>query len=214
MNHHRNNATPPSRPPSNSAGRITLHRPLLVPFHRRLRHRLQPHHTIHRPFPTSSISPRQPSTGHVSSLIAPAWPWNPHETNLIRAGYKPAFAPTALGIQSAPQNSSTTAAPAGSASPTARNCTSTATSAAATKKPAKMAEPRARMARHKGQMNFSSERMSLQLLGPYLPLRESPYETLTDMNQNSPPPPSRLRRPQPAPVLLIRASPRNRARPR
>ncbi|PKY00895.1 TFIID-18kDa-domain-containing protein [Aspergillus campestris IBT 28561] len=173
MNHHRNKATPPSRPPSNSTGRIAPHRPPAVPFSRHLQHRLQPHHNhIPRASQPSSISPRQPSTGHVSSLIAPAWPWNPHETNLIRAGYKPAFAP-------APQN--TTAAPAGSTATTPGKCTSTATSAAAPKKPAKMAEPRARMARHKGQMNFSSElRLLLLAYGDPSPHPSFPSEPLPE----------------------------------
>ncbi|PYI01716.1 putative transcription initiation factor TFIID subunit 13 [Aspergillus sclerotiicarbonarius CBS 121057] len=74
--------------------------------------------------------PRQPGTGHVSSQLAPPWPFNPEETALIRAGYRPAFTPEPVAADE--EN-------------------------AFSKNTTKMAEPRARAARHKGQMNFASE---------------------------------------------------------
>ncbi|PYH95829.1 TFIID-18kDa-domain-containing protein [Aspergillus ellipticus CBS 707.79] len=76
--------------------------------------------------------PRQPSTGHLPSNLAPPYPLTDHETQLIRAGYRLAFKPAP--VPAAPANDP-----------------------AASKRPRKMAEPRARAARHKGQMNFSSE---------------------------------------------------------
>ena len=91
-----------------------------------------------RPLPSSQTSrvpsgpPRQSSTGHVSSQLAPPWPFNPQETALIRAGYRPAFTPAPVAADQ--ENASS-------------------------QKTKKMAEPRARAARHKGQMNFASERM-------------------------------------------------------
>ena len=81
--------------------------------------------------PTSS---RQPSSGHVSSDLAPPWPFNLQDTALIRSGYGPAFKPT----------------------------DSKDSKDKSKKKPtSKMAEPRARAPRHKGQLNFPTERMFL-----------------------------------------------------
>lgn len=42
---------------------------------------------------------RHPSSGHVSSSLAPAWPFNPQDTALIRAGYNPAFKPASTATQ-------------------------------------------------------------------------------------------------------------------
>lgn len=79
--------------------------------------------------------------GHVSRRLAPPWPFNPQETALIRAGYRPAFKPDATTL--------TEKTPASGKDLRGRE---------------KMAEPRARAARHKGQMNFAAERWSPQLL--------------------------------------------------
>lgn len=79
---------------------------------------------------SSPSTSRQPSSGHVSSDLAPAWPFNQQETSLIRYGYIPAYKPTCSDDKSKPPTS-------------------------------KMAEPRARAPRHKGQMNFPTERMFL-----------------------------------------------------
>ena len=62
-------------------------------------------------------------TGHAPSKLVYSWPYNPQETDLIRAGYKLVYKPSK-----------------------------------AERSKNKMAEPRARVARHKGQMNFPSER--------------------------------------------------------
>lgn len=83
--------------------------------------------------PTRSLDP-----GNVPSELAPAWPFNPQDTALIRTrAYQPAFKPSVtsdhLGTEDTPD-------PVKSA-----------------KEKGKMAEPRARAARHKGQMNFPSE---------------------------------------------------------
>jgi transcription initiation factor TFIID subunit 13 len=72
----------------------------------------------------------------VSSQLAPPWPFNPQETALIRAGYRPAFKPNTAKNEDP--------APVANSLKTKRRCS--------------MAEPRARAARHKGQMNFASER--------------------------------------------------------
>ncbi|PWY81823.1 TFIID-18kDa-domain-containing protein [Aspergillus heteromorphus CBS 117.55] len=90
--------------------------------------------------------PRQPSTGHVPSHLAPPWPFDPQETALIRAGYRPAYKPKPIAAATHPTDITTTAAAA-----------ATDPTTAPSKRPRKMAEPRARAARHKGQMNFSSE---------------------------------------------------------
>jgi transcription initiation factor TFIID subunit 13 len=78
----------------------------------------------------------------VPSELAPPWPFNPQETALIRAGYIPAFKPEVPAAQEDPASE---------------------TDFKKKKKqnqdnPSSMAEPRARAARHKGQMNFASER--------------------------------------------------------
>jgi transcription initiation factor TFIID subunit 13 len=88
------------------------------------------------PFPRTVVNP-----GHVPGLLAPPWPFNPQDTTLIRAGYKPQFNP-----------SKTTDNPSGERTPT-----SITTPEVNSKGKRKMAEPRARAARHKGQMNFASE---------------------------------------------------------
>ena len=88
---------------------------------------------------SSSSSGPSSSSSSVQLLpeLSPPWPWNPSETQLIRAGYSPAYKPPAP------------------AEPTPEPKASS--SKKRTRKPA-MAEPRARAARHKGQMNFASER--------------------------------------------------------
>lgn len=77
------------------------------------------------------------SSVHLPPELSPPWPWNPSETQLIRAGYNPAYKPPAP--------------PEPTPEPKASSSKKRA------RKPA-MAEPRARAARHKGQMNFASER--------------------------------------------------------
>lgn len=85
------------------------------------------------------------ASGHVSSQLASAWPFNPQETELIRAGYRPAFKPQP--IAEADEQSS-------------NNSNKNNNKKGTTNKKNNMAEPRARAARHKGQMNFASERTS------------------------------------------------------
>lgn len=88
--------------------------------------------------PSSSFSdPSSSSSVHLPRELSPPWPWNPSETQLIRAGYSPAHKPPVP------------------AEPTPEPKPSSSKKRA--RKPA-MAEPRARAARHKGQMNFASER--------------------------------------------------------
>lgn len=89
--------------------------------------------------PSSSFSGPSSSSSsvHLPPELSPPWPWNPSETQLIRAGYSPAYKPPAP------------------AEPTPEPKASSSKKRA--RKPA-MAEPRARAARHKGQMNFASER--------------------------------------------------------
>lgn len=92
--------------------------------------------------PKPSVPARFGSSGHVPSELAPPWPFNPQETALIRSGYIPAFKPKV---------------------PAAQEDSASETDSKKKKKqnqnnPSSMAEPRARAARHKGQMNFASER--------------------------------------------------------
>ena len=89
--------------------------------------------------PSSSFSGPSSSSSsvHLPPELSPPWPWKPSETQLIRAGYSPAYKPPAP------------------AEPTPEPKASSSKKRA--RKPA-MAEPRARAARHKGQMNFASER--------------------------------------------------------
>lgn len=98
------------------------------------------------PPPQVSTAPPRPSSVsnsvHLPPELSPPWPWNPTETALIRAGYLPAYKPPTPAA-------STTTPEASSSSKRSRK-----------RKPV-MAEPRARAARHKGQMNFSSERMQI-----------------------------------------------------
>ncbi|KAF9887480.1 hypothetical protein FE257_010197 [Aspergillus nanangensis] len=113
-----------------------------------------------RPFPAPSrpsdnpSTPRRPSTGHVPAHLAPPWPFNPEETALIRAGFRPAWTPvTSKAEESEPE-------------PVNRP---------------RMAEPRARAARHKGQMNFSSElRLLLLAYGDPSPHPSFPSEPLPE----------------------------------
>lgn len=111
--------------------------------------------------PSLSRPVSRPPTGHVTGVLAPPWPFNPEETALIRAGYKPCYTPkTAAASSESVQESG----------PEPGNAPSVPKSAL--KKPGdwrtrqreerrrtNMAEPRARAARHKGQMNFAPECM-------------------------------------------------------
>lgn len=99
-----------------------------------------PSSTPSRQVPTpSSKNSTLSNPVHLPARVSPPWPWNPAETQLIRAGYQPAFEPPAPA-----------ASPLESEAPTSKK--------RARKTKPVMAEPRARAARHKGQMNFSSER--------------------------------------------------------
>jgi hypothetical protein len=127
---------------------------------------------------------------------------NPQDASLIRAGYQTAFElpplPAPAPIEQEPGERSHK------------------------RKPSKMAEPRARVARHKGQMNFSSERTSNY---PYLshnpslnspqhyPKSQAHFSRLTYQLFSPPPSPS-LRRPGPPPLLPARTAPRNNPCPR
>jgi transcription initiation factor TFIID subunit 13 len=82
---------------------------------------------------TPAAASRIPSSGHVSSALAPAWPFNPSETALIRAGYTPTPTPTPAPASNNERQ---------------------------TRQRPRMAEPRARAPRQKGQMNFPTERAS------------------------------------------------------
>lgn len=92
--------------------------------------------------PKPSVPARFGSSGHVPSELAPPWPFNPQETALIRSGYIPAFKPKVLAAQEDP----------------ASETDSKKNKRQNRNNPSSMAEPRARAARHKGQMNFASER--------------------------------------------------------
>lgn len=82
-----------------------------------------------RLFQQQHYRPSPFSTGQAPGGPTFPWPFNSQEADLIRAGYAPCYKPAKA------DNSNTK------------------------KKTKKMAEPRARVARHKGQMNFPSERM-------------------------------------------------------
>ena len=90
-----------------------------------------------RPATTTLLTPSSSSSVHLPPELSPPWPWNPSETQLIRAGYSPAYKPPARSEPNPELKASSSKKRA--------------------PKPA-MAEPRARAARHKGQMNFASER--------------------------------------------------------
>ncbi|PYI25753.1 TFIID-18kDa-domain-containing protein [Aspergillus indologenus CBS 114.80] len=124
--------------------------------------------------------PRHRSTGHVSSRLAPPWPWNPEETDLIHAGYRPAYPPPPLQPDAATE-------PAGASAPNPKTPATTTTTPKTKPKPKskptpqKMAEPRARAARHKGQMNFASElRLLLLAYGDPSPHPSFPSEPLPE----------------------------------
>lgn len=86
-----------------------------------------------QPGSSYSASPRQqqPQNHQPYAPGGLTSPFNLQETDLIQAGYTPCFKPSELETTNNSNNN----------------------------KRKKMAEPRARVARHKGQMNFSSERM-------------------------------------------------------
>ncbi|KAJ9209901.1 hypothetical protein DTO166G4_8514 [Paecilomyces variotii] len=136
-------------------------------------------------FATPSLSHpvSRPPTGHVTGVLAPPWPFNPEETALIRAGYKPCYTPkTAAASSESVQESG----------PEPGNALSVPKSAL--KKPGdwrtrqreerrrtNMAEPRARAARHKGQMNFAPElRLLLLAYGDPSPHPSFPSEPLPE----------------------------------
>lgn len=104
---------------------------------------------IFSPTPNPNSTSFRPSTPAVSTLLSndlgpistdsPTQPLrNPQELALFRAGYQPAYR---------------SATPQSTATPPSE----TAAASRSTHRP-RMAEPRARVARHKGQMNFASER--------------------------------------------------------
>jgi transcription initiation factor TFIID subunit 13 len=119
------------------------------------------------PLLTTSTALSRSAPVYIPGEFSPSWPHNPQDTNLLRAGYQPGWkskdTPTPIP---ATLKSGRLAPPPG------------------------MAEPRARAARHKGQMNFSSERKSsLNLeLQVYPNLK---HETLTLLSSTTTP--SRLR---------------------
>ncbi|KAG2414089.1 hypothetical protein HFD88_003280 [Aspergillus terreus] len=121
-----------------------------------------PRHPAHKASRKLSQPPRQPGTGHVSTQLAPPWPFNPSETALIRAGYLPAFKPKPSPSTTADNDKH----PEANSKP---------------KPTPKMAEPRARAARHKGQMNFASElRLLLLAYGDPSPHPSFPAEPLPE----------------------------------
>ncbi|GKZ18907.1 transcription initiation factor TFIID subunit 13 [Aspergillus brasiliensis] len=113
----------------------------------------------------SPAPPRQISTGHVSSQLASAWPFNPEETELIRAGYCPAFKPN----------------PVAEAEEQSSDNNKKRKKKKGTKDKTDMAEPRARAARHKGQMNFATElRLLLLAYGDPKPHPTYPADPLPE----------------------------------
>ena len=148
----------------------------------------------HGPSPPTPPSPRRstraPSTrqlcfgpGAVSNEVLKQVVNDPAQS-LINAGYRPP-------VQRAP-------------TPTPSAATPPPDPGTVRKQPnkPKMAEPRARAARHKGQMNFSSERE----LAPK-PVIYYLISRLIDVFGISPTPSSRIRRSKPTPIILRRATP-------
>ncbi|KAH8425737.1 putative transcription initiation factor TFIID subunit 13 [Aspergillus melleus] len=125
-------------------------------------------------------SPRIPSSGHVASQLAPPWPFNRQDTALIRAGYRPAFTPEQA--QPPEANNRGLDPVQSSAKEDPQNSKNKKTDKKNKKGgPTKMAEPRARAARHKGQMNFSSElRLLLLAYGDPSPHPSFPSEPLPE----------------------------------
>ncbi|KAJ5086328.1 hypothetical protein NUU61_007635 [Penicillium alfredii] len=120
-------------------------------------------------------SSRQP-TGHLPPGLAPLWPFSPKETELVRVGYEPAYIPQTTPKTTPQTTPQTTLQTASAPSP------SDSTSQVKKAQPkSKMAEPRARAARHKGQMNFSSElRLLLLAYGDPSPHPSFPSEPLPE----------------------------------
>ncbi|KAJ5610796.1 TFIID-18kDa-domain-containing protein [Penicillium lagena] len=128
------------------------------------------HPALRRPLssnrPPASILTPSISPGHVANRPANLWLSTPQELVLLRAGYAPAYT-------SKTQNDDdpNTAASTSSRSKKKKD----------PKTPGKMAEPRARAARHKGQMNFSSElRLLLLAYGDPSPHPSYPTEPLPE----------------------------------
>ncbi|PYI18734.1 TFIID-18kDa-domain-containing protein [Aspergillus violaceofuscus CBS 115571] len=157
---------PPSRqpPPTSSASQTSTPRAAAQPH--------PPTRTV------SSGPPRHRSTGHVSSRLAPPWPWNPEETDLIHAGYRPAYPPPPPPLK---PDAATESAGASAPDPKTPATTTPKTKPKPKSTPKKMAEPRARAARHKGQMNFASElRLLLLAYGDPSPHPSFPSEPLPE----------------------------------
>ena len=121
--------------PRMSASRRTGHppvrRPLLLSNNRR---------------PSATFPPAASTSGLVDNQPASSRLYNPQELALLRAGY--ASADVSQTKNDADSDTASTSTPARSRK---KRCPKTPNH--------KMAEPRARAARHKGQMNFASERM-------------------------------------------------------
>ncbi|KKK20865.1 transcription initiation factor TFIID subunit 13 [Aspergillus ochraceoroseus] len=119
--------------------------------------------------------PHQINPGHVSSQLAPPWPFNPQDTALIFAGFKPQFTPND------PVNTPSTPAEKANLDTEANNNNNKKKKKKKRNQPKSMAEPRARAARHKGQMNFSSElRLLLLAYGDPSPHPSFPSEPLPE----------------------------------
>ncbi|KAJ5160533.1 Transcription initiation factor TFIID subunit 13 [Penicillium canariense] len=148
------------------SARRTAHTPWGAP--QRLRWRPSPTtqtSTPSPPPPPGQASPaplttlRLSESIHLHPELSPPWPWSPHETELICAGYHPGYKP--------PAPPAPTSKPEASSKKRARKLG--------------MAEPRARAARHKGQMNFSSElRLLLLAYGDPSPHPSFPSEPLPE----------------------------------
>ncbi|KAI9039486.1 putative transcription initiation factor TFIID subunit 13 [Aspergillus affinis] len=133
-----------------------------------------------------ALPPRLPSSGHVSVQLAPPWPFNAQDTALICAGYHPAYTPEQTPLPEANNRGLDTAeSSAQEDSQNTKNNSKNKNDKKSHKKkegnPTKMAEPRARAARHKGQMNFSSElRLLLLAYGDPSPHPSFPSEPLPE----------------------------------
>ncbi|KAJ6016734.1 TFIID-18kDa-domain-containing protein [Penicillium sp. IBT 35674x] len=96
-----------------------------------------PSPAVCRPLSTTPAAQSRSLSAYVPGEVFPSWPHSPQDTNLIRAGYTPGWDPTDT--------------------PTTSTSKPSTSNPRRLPPPQRMAEPRARAARHKGQMNFSSE---------------------------------------------------------
>ncbi|KAJ5281907.1 Transcription initiation factor TFIID subunit 13 [Penicillium angulare] len=125
---------------------------------------------------TSNLS-RRPITGLAGNPLSSPSLYNLKDTFLICNGYKPAWTPNTNPTTSTPTPTPT---PAPSPTPTPNSSDSKSFNKRAPRTPF-MAEPRARAARHKGQMNFSSElRFLLLAYGDPSPHPSFPSEPLPE----------------------------------